>query len=227
MNIMLSVRPNWCEDILNREKTLEIRKTCPKGWKDYLSGKIKVKPEPMKCYIYCTKGQPYLIDCRDTDFDYDYDLINHYLAKFDGDAVNGKVVAEFVCSEIDKYKYHRGLPKFGGELGLPMGTFDSYIIFEDDYKSMCLSYDEVRKYGNGDDIYAWHIDDLKIYDEPRELSEFKSKNYCVDKPICDCINCDWSICSEPQGLFDEPRVIACGRMEMTHPPQSWCYCVGV
>ena len=41
--VLLSIRPEWCEKILNGEKTVEIRKNRPS---------LKM---PFKCYIYCTK----------------------------------------------------------------------------------------------------------------------------------------------------------------------------
>lgn len=40
--VMLSIRPKWCEKIVNGEKTIEVRKTRPK------------LDTPFKCYIYCT-----------------------------------------------------------------------------------------------------------------------------------------------------------------------------
>ena len=41
-NILISIKPKWCSKILNKEKTIEIRKTKP-----------KLDP-PFKVYIYCT-----------------------------------------------------------------------------------------------------------------------------------------------------------------------------
>ena len=41
--VLISIRPEWCEKILNGEKTVEIRKNRPS---------LKM---PFKCYIYCTK----------------------------------------------------------------------------------------------------------------------------------------------------------------------------
>ena len=42
----------------------------------------------------------------------------------------------------------------------------------------CISQDELYKYADGwwktDDLYAWHIDNLVIFDEPKELSEFRT-----------------------------------------------------
>lgn len=40
--VLLSVRPNWCKKILDGEKTVEVRRTCP------------VHGTPFKVYIYCT-----------------------------------------------------------------------------------------------------------------------------------------------------------------------------
>lgn len=38
--VMLSIRPKWCEKIINGDKTIEVRKTRPK------------LDTPFKCYIY-------------------------------------------------------------------------------------------------------------------------------------------------------------------------------
>lgn len=44
----------------------------------------------------------------------------------------------------------------------------------------CLTYEQISDYVCCEKTgYAWHIDDLKIYDKPKELSEFKFPN----KPI--------------------------------------------
>ena len=42
--VLISIRPQWCEKIASGEKTIEVRKTAP-----------KIQP-PFKCYIYMTKG---------------------------------------------------------------------------------------------------------------------------------------------------------------------------
>ena len=46
--VMLSVRPQWCEKIANGQKTVEVRKNCPK------------LDTPFKVYIYCTVYGPAL-----------------------------------------------------------------------------------------------------------------------------------------------------------------------
>ena len=40
--VLISIRPKWCEKIVNGEKTIEVRKTRPK------------LETPFKVYIYCT-----------------------------------------------------------------------------------------------------------------------------------------------------------------------------
>lgn len=130
----------------------------------------------------------------------------------DGDeyqCLNGKVIGEFICNKIDEYKFHEGLTEFNS-MGLPSRIYGSYLIFADDYKSMCLSYDEVKNYGKGKPIYGWHISDLKIYDRPRELSEFSI--HC--KTTCE--NCR------------KPLYYDCWREEkgikiITRPPQSYMF----
>ena len=42
--VLISIHPEWCQKIVNGEKTIEVRKTRPK---------LDV---PFKCYIYCTQS---------------------------------------------------------------------------------------------------------------------------------------------------------------------------
>ena len=46
--VLISINPRRVEKILSGEKTLELRKTCPK------------LETPFKCYIYCTHKGGYL-----------------------------------------------------------------------------------------------------------------------------------------------------------------------
>lgn len=156
---------------------------------------------PFKCYVYCTQGDGNLNDTLMS--------VNRCYV------LNGKIIGEFICEKIDTYSYHKGLTKFGGSLGLPIGTYDTYLIFEDDYKDMCLTYDKVKDYGKGKTLYGWHISDLKIYDEPKELGEFISP--CKD---IDCYKCQhWEYFLDKQDGYcnTDSRII-------TRPFQSWGYC---
>lgn len=62
--------------------------------------------------------------------------------------------------------------------------------------------------------YAWHISDLKIYDKPKELSEFFAKCRISDKKCRLCNNC-----FEREDSYGRYYAVK----KLTRPPQSWCY----
>ena len=65
---------------------------------------------------------------------------------------NGKVIGSFVCDDV--------ITDFRGE-------------HSDDFaKYALLSIDEQKKYGGNKLLYGWHITSPKLFDKPRELSEF-------------------------------------------------------
>lgn len=121
-------------------------------------------------------------------------------------SLNGKVIGEFICDEIISYQY----PFFYNET-------DCVVSLT---KLGCLSVDEVWEYGRGKTLYGWHISDLKIYDKPKELSEFCKP--CKN----DCWNCKYYSFS---GLAYDPsycdweRYIESTGSIIKRPPQSWCY----
>lgn len=152
---------------------------------------------PFKCYIYCTKAR--------TDMPAFVDEDGHVIY-----TVGGNVIGEFVCDEIEHFT-----KAFFDEQDERDTEEIAYFLEES-----CLSYSELCNYVKLDDFYGWHISDLKIYDKPRELSEFAS--FCmVDEKRC--ASCE-------HYLFDSDDVNGyrrwCGvyrRKPLTHPPQSWCY----
>lgn len=180
-SILISIRPKWCEAIAAGEKTIEVRKTYPK---------IET---PFKCYIYET---------TDTKGVHGFSVLGRYRI--------GKVIGEFICDKVDEYKFHEGLTEFNS-MGLPSRIYGSYLIFADDYKSMCLSYDEVKNYGKGKTLYGWHISVLKIYDKPKELSEFSRP--CSYEGLC-------STCKRFKANGSSYDIC---NAEITRPPQSWQY----
>lgn len=192
--VLIATRPKWCEKIAKGEKTIEVRKSAP-------------KEVPFKAYIYET-------------YDKNYDNIG--VCWGEGKTFEHgckKVIGEFICNKIDEYKFHEGLTAFNS-MGLPLRIYGSYLIFADDYKSMCLSYDEVKNYGKGKTLYGWHISDLKIYDKPRELSEFKT-------PPCEkgekaCGNCKWLVKINTPDVYECECYVEDGR-PITRPPQSYMF----
>lgn len=113
----------------------------------------KTKPQalpPFKCYIYCAKGKSY---GRTTE-------LNDALYLGDGlELSNGKVIGEFVCDEIRRIDIP--YPAYWPEL-------DKSVL-----DGTCLSLTQAHDYLGHRSGYGWHISDLKIYDEPKELKYFQ------------------------------------------------------
>lgn len=151
----------------------------------------KTKPSailPLKCYIYCTKPsfphEDFLV----------FDAETNKVKAFYG---GGKVIGEFVCHNI-----------------FPLSFYASDVSFFDteppmDVPGTCLTDKEIVEYlGNGKTGYGWLISDLKIYDKPKELSEFQRA--CTHNE--DCGSCKrWNA-----------KKYDC-MAGITRPPQSWCY----
>ena len=85
----------------------------------------------------------------------------------------GKVVDEFILNYWAKFRLY---PE--NKIVQWREESDWTRFFEKDserrsIKAGCVPFDKLNKYLNGKDGYALYIDDLKIYDKPKELSEFK------------------------------------------------------
>ena len=194
-HILLSIRPQWIAKILNGEKTLEIRKSCPKC------------ELPCEVYIYCTKGGEQLVDCpqwvenelyHQLRYDEDIALLRNSQA-----LLNGKVVAKFTLNKVEAICCEGLENGCGGH-----NYFYSLEDGEDIRKKACLDEFDLRNYLgtklDGDEVgYAWHIDNLVIFDKPKELEEFEYPN--------------------PSGIRNIGQRTIKGLPSKKHPPQSWCY----
>ena len=170
-SVLISIQPKWVEKIANREKTIEVRKTAPKC------------EEPFKCYIYCTSSD---VHSALVVGDGDAKLIhccNYKSAIPVGGAIgNSKVIGEFVCDKVIKTC---GWRLRGDTQQCAKRTTD-----EESFPELaCLTIDEIVKYAGSEnrEVCGWHISDLKIYDKPKELSEFftpmgKRPSYMVERP---------------------------------------------
>lgn len=194
--VLISIRPKWCEKIANEWKTIEVRKTRPK------------LETPFKVYIYCTSGRPDLnIPISPERLMQDY-LDTGSMQSLNCPLGNGKVVGEFVCDSIVTYNYDY-CPH--PEIGMDYDCGDSWWeISDEDLKSACLAEKEFRYYAFGREaMYGWHISDLKIYDTPKPLSEFKG----LCKIEVGCGECPY---------YNYTKMECDGRT-IKRPPQSWCY----
>lgn len=177
-DILISIKPKWCELIVNGEKTIEVRKTKPK------------LETPFKCYIYQTfDGRTNTVDILENNL--------------------GKVIGEFTCDKITSFSfdtYYNTLTQRHGGYNVSLEEFSEQEL----YSKSCLSFADIYKYIGEHYGYAWHISNLRVYNEPKELSEFKKINrecWYADLGLAkrDCSKCK-----------DENCLVS-------RPPQSWCY----
>lgn len=167
-SVIISIRPEWCEKILNGEKTIEVRKSAPKP--------------PFKAVVYCTKAQTgsykgnlYInppkkrkeIGVADWWSERKDELsINGGYLQFNAFLAHGKVVAEFVCNNVEDFsEWEYDYPSLLRHIDLYAGTKGDYRFLD--------NYLKGNKKG-----YALHITDLNIYDKPKGLGEFYSIKQC-------------------------------------------------
>lgn len=175
--VLISIRPRWCQKIVDGEKTIEVRKNRPK------------QEAPFKVYIYCTvAGYDLNIPISQERLMQDY-LNTGSMKSLNCPHGNGKVIGEFTCDRI--YRLETRSP--GG----------SYSVVGEDKpttnrvaRESCLGLADMHRYLQSKNGYGWHISDLKIYDVPKELSEFT-------------------------GLRDTR--FGAAPYEIKCPPRSWCY----
>lgn len=198
-SILISIKPKWCEKIASGEKTIEVRKSAP-------------KEVPFKAYIYATRPKNFYKCGAVSTSDELLWLANGKVEMGDGfkfwadgdkyQCLNGRIIGEFICDKV-----YNLVNAFGG------------IMFADEnlnqlkpqlFRDMsCLTDEQTADYLGDKALYGWHISDLKIYDKPKELNEFKIS--CNRKNLCYSCNRftgkPWDICNDT----------------ITRPPQSWCY----
>lgn len=149
---------------------------------------------PFKVYVYQTKHKG------------DKSIVNDVPNGVYG---GGKVIGSFVCNRVEKFS---------------VGS----LHCDDIEQLACLTYSELINYFykpeelDGKTVkwgFGWHITELKLFDKPRELSEFSKFGFkdaggcCVNYKCHNCINNGW---------FQPPECKIDG-CQITRPPQSWCY----
>lgn len=172
----------------------------------------KTKPKletPFKVYIYETLGKTKWCNiCKD-----DCERPYPNCACHEG---WGKVIGEFVCDRI----------------------IDSFLNNNDGWfvEWGCLTQKEIDEYqGDKAILYGWHISKLKIYDKPKELSEFSLARHCFNYKNVDIV--ENAMGDYVTQYFNNPLCRRCmyydnglnwcekidGKKAITRPPQSWCY----
>lgn len=146
----------------------------------------KTRPKietPFKVYVYMTKHK------------WIFKLLPFLKNRF------AKVIGEFVCNDIDEIR--------------PCIEYytDGYDIDDDSLSGICITREQLREYSKGNSLYGWHISDLKIYDKPKDLGEFKAWRDC-ETPEKEYKNCTF-------GYRHPTHCEYCQRI--TRPPQSWMF----
>ena len=146
----------------------------------------------MKAYIYCTKAKPYL----------------HNL--------NGTVVASFDLNIIEEI--------FSEKIDVGVGYEPLFYTerIDDIAKGSCLTQFEIENYlgcKKGGEVvgYAWHINNLEIFDKPVELSDFYTK--VTDKDRLNCFKGLNTIIPSVRISKFTSEVAHCKKLEKA--PQSW------
>ena len=155
----------------------------------------KTRPKldtPFKCYIYCTLPKYPHEDFIATDYP---------MPQFYG---GGKVIGEFVCDCVTPL-YNVCMDDWKRLAG-GLHNIEKELV-----NQACLTEANLHTYAGGKNCFAWHISDLRIYDQPRELTAFRRA--CKNSWYCESCAMYW----ENNGT--------CGNesLQIKRPPQSWCY----
>lgn len=202
-SIIQCYAPKEVERIARGEQTVKVCKTAP-------------KETPFRVYIYCTKERMTRVPsmyaylhknepraCAEYGTIAKWGrigdvIVNPYLAsEHVSYGMHGKVVGEFVCNKVIEYGYDV----------IACAKFEvngAYTKEENRYNAgACLSEEEMYEYSKGKPLRGLHISELKIYDKPRKLSEFRKPcpygvSECMYDDRTKCYDCDRTITRSPQ-----------------------------
>lgn len=155
-SVLISIQPYYVFLIIARlmgwaipqEKTVEVRKNFPKD-----------KAWNKSAHIYCSKNR--------ASFKRIPAQYQPFMKK-----LLGKVIGDFVCDEITTLNYDTEWGVEPPQEGYFFAETPSEYVLSDFYP--CLTNKELINYGKRKPLYGWHISDLKIYDKPKGLGEFKA-----------------------------------------------------
>ena len=153
----------------------------------------KLEP-PFEVLVYETKGQ-FIKSVRGACTTYGYG--------------RGKVIGSFVCDKVEKITP-----------SVEWGSHGYDTVDDDLLKEMRLERGYLENYGSGVTLYGWHITAPKLFDKPKELSEFYIPCKWYEKGEgCpeDCALFDYD------GAIDETDDFCLGKRTIIRPPQSFYY----
>ncbi len=201
--VLISIQPYYVFLIIAQsmdwnipqDKTIEVRKGFPKDseWN-------------RRVHIYCSKNRK---------------SFNRIPAQYQPfmEKLLGKVIGEFVCDRIEEIACHKYNNGVGFDYSYYTNTLDTLVN-----ETHLSDYDMQQYLGRADDGecvgYGIHITDLKIYDTPKELGEFRKP--CPFNENCD-LACPHAFGEyHGDGINGDVDFVGCGNI-LTRAPQSWCY----
>lgn len=152
------------------------------------------KEVPFKAYIYETQGK------TETPW---IDEDGHFVYKG-----RGQVIGEFICDKVYPIK-NRGS-------SFSVADEEQSVTNEIAGQS-CLYYDDMVSYFGNKDGFGWRISDLKIYDRPKKLSEFRKSGFMTEE--------EWLFNLYPNTHCHYEAWAK--KFEITCAPQSWMYIEGL
>lgn len=111
----------------------------------------------------------------------------------------GKIGMRVVCDKVYEYTFSHYKVE--------------YRVTHVEQEAMCLNQPELIRYGKGKLLYGWHISDLKIYDKPKELSEFRKSGFMTEE--------EWLFNLYPNTHCHYDAWAK--KFEITRPPQSYMF----
>lgn len=202
--ILISIRPEWVEKILNGEKTIEIRRNMPKC------------DLPIDVYIYCTKGdrKEYITITPNGGIIYAND---GEIGSWGDNILNGKVVAKFTLNKVERF-----------DVPYPAWFYEVKDKLQHITNGSCLNLMSLHHYLKNNSGYAWHIENLQIFDKPMELIQLKkycdepdSLKPCCNDRVCEFIEYDW--CEQQCYCALGYDGTNCAYLKVNKPPRGWQY----
>lgn len=154
--ILLSTQPKWCEKILSRVKTIELRKAMPQA------------STPFKVFLYCTKEK--------TKGD-EYWVIEPEIVY----CANGSIIGEFVCDHIEQidcspHLFDKKLEQVSKDSCLTVEEIGSYLGYD------ALGQPKVGYGWHISDLVTYDSPkELSSFGKPCSLFD---KRVCVSRTLC-------------------------------------------
>lgn len=211
------------------------------GKQNVILSRVTTKLEyPFTVYIYCAKDKYQLYgDGQNVVADH-FSLLNEKAQKgFEKTSKlslwNGKIIGEYTCNEIHDFPFTDISSAIANRKAVKLPLTDEILL------NSGISWEQAYKFSSGlqKDIYGWHVTNLIIYDQPKELNQFmiidKDKLKACPYRRRIYTNPDYTngvllpggyVC-EKEAELDFCRGCADIYTPLINPPRNWCYVEGL